>query len=919
MLQHNCTVRLLAIPKFKVQGVERSDSAVARELHKRGGFAGLSERSLAVYLGELRRGKLRWWQTRRAQLQEVVELTGFELADLGFSNASPPQAYAFSTFPALRPIDLIHESLPYVYEDVELRKDWGFKTDLWLAPDSRHPLNRPSPGLYWLQIPQGHGLDLLWQQLVARGHAQCVELPALGGTLPQQASDKLMILRVASPLEVDKNSRGNITPPTSPVLVLSRHPPPTITEPDGHQPGIWHREMLGLSRPIVSGGMRRELCVDWQDRLVAWAIARLDGNESLLSITDVQRWIDSLLPYRSVVSTPDELIALCGVLHQSGHLHRASSRGASLFHACMGNQDNARRLAKLIKHRYLRGSAPWDEALSPGQWAQHLQPGMEDAASIASLVTSVVEEKSVARRRQAQAKLLTSTAESVLSELTGNFGLIRHEDGCYHMQLPFLANGLAGDEVFALVKDGQVDAWSRLYLDPSRRVVVEMALWRLSLGELLYATEQALTCARPNLVQMAAEEALFWSIGLKLAQPQASIAASEQGILQTLAGRIVHRIAITSPKPVTRDLQTPAEALAWVAVCWHWSVNVNFPQTIPQPPDLAWLFPGWATREHLVDYLPEQLPYESSQVLADSSERAGRGAWTTWWPAARRIADDLSAPPSEPPDALAPALVLSCLRHGWPINPYWVRVMGTSYALTSFARQSVAEFDPPAKERLFKAMLTAMDPKSGTQLVTGDPKLEAVRQKWRAMELPKSWLAQDLIVSLDSRSVVNATGPGLFDYLMICLDSPGAAVIRGLAQSIPLQRGWGKAFRILLPALRQESWTTVLEWINHDPGCDIAAWLWKEDALKTIELLKQTSQLHGFATYSLMTATPDQYVPDVAEILSDTQCPALRDGRAAWALDRLPHHGLKLEKLINELSHEEWNPRASDHSQPAEA
>ena len=911
----------MAIFKFKIQGVERSDAAVARELRKGDGFADIEERSLATYLGDLRRGKRRWWQSRRAQLLAVAELTGLELADLGFGDIVPLEAYAFPTFPALRPLDLITESLPDVYQDVELRQNWGFKTDFWLAPDSRHRFDRPSPGLYWLQIPSGHGLELLWKQLLARGHAQCVELPALGKTLPEPASGKSMILRVACPLDVDWDERADIAQPTSPVLVLSRHPPPPITGGASDLPAFRLRELLGLSRPVVCGGMRRELSPDWQDHLVAWTIARVQGNETLLSETDVQRWVDSLLPYRSVVSTPDELIALCGVLHQSGHVHRASSssRGALLFKACARNQDNARRLAKLFKHRYLHGAASWEEPLAPDGWAQHLQPGIADTASIASLVTSLVEEKSVARRRQAQAKLLTSTAESALSQLEDDFGLMRHEDGRYHMQLPFLANALAADEVLTLVQGGRIEEWARLYLDPSRRIVVEMALWRRTLCELLEDTERVLKHPNAPLVQLAAEEALFWSIGLKLAQPQNSIAASAQVVLQALAGRIVHRVAMTSPKPVTRDLQAPPEALTWIALCWHWSTRVAYPWSAPLRSDLAWLFPGWACREHLIDYSPNHLPIESSEILANANREAGRGAWAIWWSAARRIADDLAAPPTRPPSALMPALVLSSLRHGRPIDPSWVRVMGTSDALKYCARQSITRFDAQAKERLLDVILTAMDWRSGTPAATDDPKREALRQQYQALELPTSWLAQDVIEGLDTRSVINVTGPARFDYLVQCLGSKDAAVIQELAEAIPRRDGWDKVFRQLLPVLPPESWVTAVEWINHVPTTDIAEWLWKENSASTMELLRQTFQLDRCAILLLITATPDHHVAAVAEILSDTQCSALRDGRAAWALDRLPHHGLKLEMLVNQLAQAEWGACTSELSQTAEA
>lgn len=908
----------MAISRFKVQGVERSDAAVARELLKGKGFADTRERSLATYLGDLRRGKKRWWEPRREQLQAVAHLTGLELADLGFGDTAPSQARAFPTFPALRPLDLISEPLPDIYEDVELRKGWAFKTDFWLTPDSRHPLDRPSPGLHWLQIPPGHGLDALWQQLLARGHAQCIELAALGRSLPEQVSGKPMILRVARPVEVGRDGQPDVAPPTSPVLVLSRHLPPLIPEPDSQLPAFQFRELLGLSRPIVHKGMRRELAVDWQDRLVAWAIARVQAKETLLSDTDIRRWVDSLLPYRSVVSTPDELIALCGVLHQSGHVHRTSSKGVSLFQACASSQETARRMAKMVQHRYLHGSTPWDQPLPSDQWAQHLQPGLDDTASIAALVNSLVEEKSIARRRQAEAKLLMSTSDLALSELTNDFDIVRHEDGCYHMRLPFLANALVADEVFDLLENGSTDKWARLYLDPSRRVVVEMALWRRTLGQLLDDAGQLLMRPESPLIQLAAEEALFWSIGLKLAQPQTSIAAPAQAALEALATRIVSRTAMRSLKPATRDLQAADEALAWVAICWHWSINVEFPQTMPFPAELAWLFPGWAAREDLVEYAPYHLPVESSEVLGDETRCAGRGAWAIWWSAAQRIANDLSAPPAAPPDALAPALVLSGVRRGWSIDPSWVRGMGTSSALRPLLRQSVTELDAASRKRLLDVLLTAMDWRPVAQAVIENPPREAAQEQAKAMMLPGSWLVKDTIDGLDASAVVDVTGPRRFAHLFLCLGPRNAAVVRELVQAIPRQIGWSSTFLYLLPILPRESWATAVEWLNLYPHAGIARWLWRQDAASALAMVQQASQSNQIAICLLLDATPEEHAVAVADILAETRCSALRESRAAWALARLPRHGLKLEKLITELTREEWNAYTGELIQPAE-
>ena len=908
-------VIVLAIAGFRIHGAPASDAAVARELAKHRLFAEHGTRTLAAYLGQLRAGNSRWWRSRPEQLRAVAELTGLELADFGFSDAGPSQAYAFPTFPALRPLDLLSEPLPDIYKDAGLQQDWEYKTDFWLDPDSRHPLDRPAPGLYWLQIPPGHGLDLLWRRAVARGHAQCREIATLGKTLPHQVGGKPIILRVAQPVPAEWERQAGDEPPTSPVLVLSRHAPPLTVEPDSRLSAFLSRQLRGLPPLILSKGMRRDLVADWQDRLVEWAVARLQATDTLFSGSDIRRWVDSLLPYRSVVSTPDELIALGGVLHQTGHAHRAATQGAPLFHACSSNPAVATRLARVLKHRYLHGAASWDEPLPPEDWAQHLQPGIADTASIASLVHSVVEEKSLSRRRQAKAALLTPPADLALSELTNDFALVRHDDGHYHTRLPFLANALVADEVFDLVENGRTQEWARLYLDPSRRIVVEMALWRRTLRQLVADARNVLSHPESPLIQLTAEEALFWSIGFKLAQSDSAIASPAQAVLQALASRVVARTAMGSSKPATRDLEAHDEALAWVAVCWHWSINVAFPQTTQFPAYLAWLFPGWADRENLLNYAPGDLPVESSEALEHTTTGAGRAAWALWWSAAQRIANELSAAPAEPPDALAPAIVLTGLCRGWAIDPQWVRSMGRPSALTPFLRRSVAELDAGPRKRLLDVALTAVDWRSNTGATAETSSRETARNQVDAMMLPQSWLVQDVINGLDARAVVDVTGPARFSHLVMCLDPANTAVICEFAQALPRTSGWSETFLELLPILPRESLAMAVEWINFHPNARIAAWFWRQDAEATMAMLTQASQLSEIAISLLLHLAPSEYTAAVAELLIETQNPALLDHRAAWALDRLPHYGLKLEKLINRLAVDEWSAHAGMRSQ----
>jgi hypothetical protein len=233
--------------------------------------------------------------------------------------------------------------------------------------------------------------------------------------------------------------------------------------------------------------------------------------------------------------------------------------------------------------------------------------------------------------------------------------------------------------------------------------------------------------------------------------------------------------------------------------------------------------------------------------------------------------------------------------------------MGRPSALTPFLRRSVAELDAGSRKRLLDVALTAVDWRSNTGGAAETSLRDTARNQADAMMLPQSWLVQDVINGLDASAVVDVAGPLRFGHLVICLDTGNADVIREFAQALPRTSGWSKTFLELLPILPRESWSTALAWLNFDPHAHIAAWFWRQDAEATLAMLKQASQVSEVAVSLLLRVTPYEYTAAVAELLVDTQHPALRNHRAAWALDRLPHHGLKLEKLINARAGDEWS------------
>src|SRR5690606_20992091 len=205
-------------------------SELARELVDTTAFKDVKRRSLEAYLGALERGDHGWWEKRPALLEAFAKHVDMELSDLGIGRPSVPAAHVFTGFPALRPLDLALEAPPAIYRELALRKGWDFDPSLWLDPAKGRGLSNPGAGLYWLQIPRGCGLDLLWKQLLVQDRAQCIELEVLDRPPPPPGGARLIILRVAQPADHDQLDAIAASWLKSATLVLSRHAPPVPSE-----------------------------------------------------------------------------------------------------------------------------------------------------------------------------------------------------------------------------------------------------------------------------------------------------------------------------------------------------------------------------------------------------------------------------------------------------------------------------------------------------------------------------------------------------------------------------------------------------------------------------------------------------------------------------------------------------------------
>lgn len=884
-------------------------SELARELVDTTAFKGVERRSLEAYLGKLERGDHGWWEKRPELLEAFAKHVDLELSDLGIGRPFVTAAHGFPGFPALRPLDLALESPPAIYRDLALRKHWDFDPNLWLDPVKGRGPSNLGAGLYWLQIPRGCGLDLLWKQLLVQDRTQCMELQALDRAPPPPGGARPIILRVAQPADHDQLGAVAASWLRSATLVLSRHAPPVPSEAPDPLAAFQFRALGTHMHSPIQGGMRRELVPTWRDRLIAWMLDRLKDSDTLLSKDDTERWIGQLVSWRSVIGSPRELMTLCGLLHRLG---RKADRfldeggGNALLRACLDNRVHADQLAKALRHRYLEEGSSWQDPLPPEQWISHLDAGLPRSRSIEASLAAVAEGKSVVQRKQAASTLLTEWSRSSISELEGEFGLSNCGDERYQVSLPFVADMMAADAVSSLANDRNVAQWTRLYLDPSRRQAVDIALSRRPVATLIADAEDMLCRATEPVLGLAAEDALFWAIGLKLAQPTPDLPASAGPTLNALSRRVLARMQDAAPRLWSRDLHVPDAALTWLTVCWAWSLHVDRPEGLDrQIDDIAWLFPGWASSERLLFFAARDLPIESANCLDANAGDVGLQAWAAWWAVAQDVVDRLDVAPVDPPPALMPALLLWAVGKELPIETQWLVATGTSNIAGTLMQGCLKRIEPQAKEHLLDALLEALAP--------GAPRTAWEEQsRWSPFErhlalerLSTSWLAREICDGFDSETALRIARPERFVALLRCLSQRSASVISALAGAIPVSTEWEQVFLQVLTFQPHGSWEAAARWLSASPGDEIATWLWKEDPNATAELLRDSDELSDVAVLHLIESASHEHISAVADFLAASQVPLLRLYRREWAAEVLPIHGVKLAKLVEAIAFDE--------------
>lgn len=873
-----------------------SKAELARKLlDKQPAFAGIAPRTLAVYLGHLQQGNATWWQRHPRQLDAFCTYAGLDPDDLGaLQRVRPDTMHAFPTFPALPPLDLTRESPASLHEDVAVTPWPVFDPAHWYEPASARGIARPVPGLYWLQIPPGCGLDLLWQTCRVRAHADCIEADTLDDVKRLPTTGRPCVIRLAHAPEAGALERFDDI--AAAVLVVSRHAPPPHADADGVL-----RLRAMRRNPSLLGAMQRTLRPDWRQTLASWIIERRP-QDSHLDQAELDRWCRRLAPVDTPIDTPRALLTVCGLLHRlptyrSVNLLEAEG-GRAFLEASIQQRTLAQRLTRMLRQRYL-ADGDWGTPLSPEGWQDPSTTRTIHSRNLQSELAGIVKAPSRAQRERQAKALLARCGEASLSELLHPAGLARDADGRYSMQLALAADLVGADAVCTLLDAGDIAGWARCCLDPQRRRAAEIALWRRVSDVLASDLDRMLATELPAILRLAAEDAMFHNWGVRLAQAAAPEVALSG--LQALGARVLAR---ERDIPWTRHVDTPDDVLVWRTVCAAWSFALPLPISAATPdPGRFWQFPGWvpATAEAVDGYSAYDLPALSDTPRTATAQYES-DAWRLWWPVSERITNRFTKMPVDPPAPMAPALLLRTLANeeSVPAALLWWTLHMPSARLP--LEPLIATLPAAARELLLDAVLDVVS-RSHHSVALESP----IDAAWRRLEtdaLAASWLAQAALRGLDDGAVVTIAGPERFQALLQCLHADSGGALTALAQALPLSNQWASTCLALLPMLPANAWPVVADWLGHIADARLAGWLWQHDPMATLSWLAQAQS--STAAVLLVQTTPNAQVAAVAALLADTASPALRDCRLEWMATRLPDHGIALQPLVDALDVEGW-------------
>lgn len=861
-----------------------------------------ANRSLAVKIGAIDKGDLVWWKKRPANAAALAALLQVPLADLGLHEESGTRLFSFKNFPELPPIDLAHETPCDIGHIVGSNTKSHEIIDLpwWEGALATGMQRAPMAGISWVEFAPGTGLSLFWDSLCARTPRRHVHRPKLSDASADLRQRGALLLRCDQPCDqADLLALANADPDLA-ILIVAPFAAPLDQNAVQGDWDAWefvsgdaNARLAALTNPhSLFTSMQRytwRLHDNWQARLLDWVETRLTRatHDTLFSAEGVAAWLADFSPWENFCPLPADVLALCRLCHSThkSSLPKATEPHAGrilLTRALRVSPSVARSFSQRLGGRLLDLALPWQGALPEAQWEQ-LVPDAGNTLDDDDLF-AIAKGKSAAHRLQI-AQAATKRNHAGLQVLIDAGLLVSDPFGNLRCQPPFLVDMLARDHLIGMIVDGPVENWALCCYDQQRRSLVDEAMHAITADALIPVLDRIQAMAPDSLAAIAASDALFWNIGLRLCDGDANVPQVFGTLADVVVARMWHDDDFTAVL-WSRGRDVEETSVTWLAVCWSWSLWYAHATFVGAGLD-DWYFPAWtpelATRLSFVHFNQVKLPGEDGPLTA---------GWRRLLAMAGQVTQVLPIPPEDGPDFLKPALLLEGVKGRWPIKETWLKPFLGNPHITSWLDRALTSLPEPiaAARMLLPVLMNIANHIGGDQISTMYFYRSPIRT-WVLRTLP----AETALACLDDvqRAALwrrpLALPPTLLTALLDSIDAAQAEdgtfwLGKTIGHCGPAQTA------ALVRLIRRGLLVT-----------DAAERLWQLAPSEAQSLLRDTA-LGDEAATALVYATPSAWKHAAAEAILAN--PALLDdgSRRWWALSNLPHsngHAAKFAAILS--------------------
>jgi hypothetical protein len=853
-------------------------------------------RSLSVKIGAIDRGELVWWKKRPSEADALAQILNVPLADLGLHDESSRRLIGFSTFPELPPFDPARD-MPCDIASAAPCADFKDILDLpWWHGEEQAGFQRPPhAGISWLEFAPGTGLSFFWANLSARTprrHARVRKVSDAAHLLHQGGT---LVLRLAQPCDAEDLLALARADAELAILIIAPFPGPLAERlSSGASYYGWEfitgNANLRIAELSSNDGVfdriaryQWRLHNDWHARLLDWVEKRLARatDDTLFSAQGVKKWLDNFSPWADFTPTPADLLAICRLCHseRESNLPKNGNHRAGrelLTKALRIVPGVVRAFSQRIGARLLDQNLPWQGPIAEADWAR-LTPEAGPVPDDTD-VFAIANGKSVAaRQRLAQAAM--ERRQASLQALI-DAGLLAEGPFGMRSQPAFLVDLLARDHLIAMILTGPVEDWARCCFDAQRRLLVDAALHAIALDALVPVLDRIQALAPSNAAAIAASDALFWNIGLRLVD-----GAFVPHIFSDLLDNVVERMKDVHGYAASlwsRDGDAPETGVTWLAICWAWSLWHPHKTFIP---DLvtAWYFPGWTTD------LVSQKSYLYNATLPTGDQSLTQG-WRRLLAVARQLAHWLSTPPEHAPCFLQPALLLEALQGRWPVQKVWLsQFLGNRNIETWLLTELTASQSPVATASALLPVLMNIAGELGSEWSHNVDFYRSPVYTWALQTLPASVALGCL--DADQRGalwrVPIALPPALLEVMLNNIDAGNVdegAIERAIEACGPNQA------HLLVRLIRS----------GHAIDSAVAR-LWALAPPGALLLLGDVASLKQEAAIALIHATPSEHNHAAAEAILANPLLLTATDRHWWVRANLPHAKGHAQRFIDIL------------------